>query len=114
MTTRNVSLTTTLEHYVADRVRSGEFQNASEVVRDALRLHKARTEEDAIKLERLNRLIQEGIDAVEAGDYEEVEDLGAWFDALEAEPRRRESPAHWSCAARYLRDTRRERGAVRS
>jgi putative addiction module CopG family antidote len=30
-----------LGEYVEDRVRSGSFQNASEVVRDALRLHKA-------------------------------------------------------------------------
>lgn len=85
MATRNVSLTETLDTYVEDRVRSGEFQNASEVVRDALRLHKARTDDEARKLERFNRLVQEGIDDIEAGRYEEVTDLGAWFDALEAE-----------------------------
>ena len=87
MTTRNVSLTEMLDAYVEDRVRSGAFQNASEVVRDALRLHKARSEEDAHKLERLNRLIQEGIDDLAAGRYEEVEadQLDAWFDKLVAE-----------------------------
>ena len=52
MATRNVSLTAMLDDYVEDRVQSGAFQNASEVVRDALRLHKARTDEDARKLER--------------------------------------------------------------
>jgi antitoxin ParD1/3/4 len=87
MTTRNVSLTGMLDEYVEDRVRSGAFQNASEVVRDALRLHKARTDEDARKLERLNRLIQEGIDDIEAGRSEviEADQLDEWFDKLEAE-----------------------------
>lgn len=85
MTTRNVNLTGMLDAYVEDRVQSGAFQNASEVVRDALRLHKARTEEEARKVERFNRLIQEGIDDFEAGRYEVVTDLDAWFDALEAE-----------------------------
>jgi antitoxin ParD1/3/4 len=35
----NVSFTEKQEHYIAAQVRSGDFQNASEVVRDALRLH---------------------------------------------------------------------------
>jgi len=85
MTTRNVSLTAMLDEYVETRVRSGAFQNASEVVRDALRLHKARAEDEARKEERFNRLVQEGIDDFEAGRYEVVTDLGAWFDDLEAE-----------------------------
>lgn len=88
MTTRNVSLTTMLDDYVEDRVKSGSFQNASEVVRDALRLHKARTDEDIRKLERFNRLVQEGIDDIEAGRYVEVDwdDLDGWLDGL-AEPK---------------------------
>jgi antitoxin ParD1/3/4 len=84
MATRNVSLTSMLNGYVEDRVQSGAFQNASEVVRDALRLHKARTDEDARKLERLTRLIQEGVDDIEAGRYVEVDwdDLDSWLDGL--------------------------------
>lgn len=35
----NVSLTKKQEDYIASQVQSGDFQNASEVVRDALRLH---------------------------------------------------------------------------
>jgi antitoxin ParD1/3/4 len=85
MATRNVNLTVMLDEYVEDRVRSGSFQNASEVVRDALRLHKARTDAEARKEARFRRLVQEGIDDIEAGRYEDVIDLGAWFDALEAE-----------------------------
>ncbi|MEJ0064880.1 MAG: type II toxin-antitoxin system ParD family antitoxin [Caulobacteraceae bacterium] len=87
MATRNVSLTGMLDSYVEDSVRSGAFQNASEVVRDALRLHKARADEDARKLERFKRLVQEGDDDIAAGRSEvvEVDDLDAWFDRLVAE-----------------------------
>jgi putative addiction module CopG family antidote len=35
----NVSFTSKQEKYIADQLQSGDFQNASEVVRDALRLH---------------------------------------------------------------------------
>lgn len=35
----NVSFTKKQEKYIANQIESGDFQNASEVVRDALRLH---------------------------------------------------------------------------
>ncbi len=35
----NVSFTDKQVNYIASQVQSGDFQNASEVVRDALRLH---------------------------------------------------------------------------
>lgn len=35
----NVSLTKKQEEYIANQINSGDFQNASELVRDALRLH---------------------------------------------------------------------------
>ena len=35
----NVSFTTKQEKYIASQIESGDYQNASEVVRDALRLH---------------------------------------------------------------------------
>jgi antitoxin ParD1/3/4 len=87
MATRNVSLTDMLDAYVEDRVRSGTFQNASEVVRDALRLHKARTEAEERKIERFNRLIQEGDDDLAAGRYVDVEidDLDAYLEGLRAQ-----------------------------
>ena len=87
MTTRNVSLTEMLDSYVEDRVQSGAFQNASEVVRDALRLHKARTDEEARKEERFRRLVQEGDDDIAAGRSEviELEHLDDWLDRLVAE-----------------------------
>ena len=35
----NISFTEKQEKYIASQIKSGDFQNASEVVRDALRLH---------------------------------------------------------------------------
>ncbi|MDQ1160781.1 antitoxin ParD1/3/4 [Chryseobacterium sp. SORGH_AS 447] len=35
----NVSFTKKQEQYISNQIESGDFQNASEVVRDALRLH---------------------------------------------------------------------------
>lgn len=35
----NISFTEKQENYIATQVSGGDFQNASEVVRDALRLH---------------------------------------------------------------------------
>lgn len=35
----NISLTKKQESYIASQLESGDFQNASELVRDALRLH---------------------------------------------------------------------------
>jgi antitoxin ParD1/3/4 len=35
----NVSFTDKQEKYIASQIKSGDYQNASEVVRDALRLH---------------------------------------------------------------------------
>ncbi|WP_179009096.1 type II toxin-antitoxin system ParD family antitoxin [Winogradskyella forsetii] len=35
----NISLTKKQEAYIAEQLKSGDFQNASELVRDALRLH---------------------------------------------------------------------------
>lgn len=36
----NVSLTKKQEEYISEQVASGEYQNNSELIRDALRLHK--------------------------------------------------------------------------
>ena len=59
----NVSLGKRWEQYVEEQVRSGLFNNASEVVRDALR----RQEEHLIKFEALKRDIESGIASVQAG-----------------------------------------------
>ena len=61
----NVSLTPELERLVSDKVSSGMYQTASEVIREGLRLIKERDEQ----LETLSRDVRAGFDAVERGDY---------------------------------------------
>ena len=53
MPTRNVVLTTHQEELIETLVESGRYQNASEVLRDGLRLVEQREAEDAGKLKAL-------------------------------------------------------------
>ncbi len=82
MATRNVVLPSQLDSFVEERVRSGAYQNASEVVRAGLRLLKAEEEDHAAKLERLKAAIQVGLDDLDNGRFETIdfEDLDEWMD----------------------------------
>ena len=55
----NVSLTEKQRKYIDDKVKSGDYKNASEVVREALRAHELNHQ----KLEYLRAEIQKGIDS---------------------------------------------------
>ena len=80
----NVSLTPSLEQFVRDRAQSGDYSNASEVVRDALRLLKRLEKERALKLERLRTAVREGDEALARGEFTDV-DGDEELDALFAE-----------------------------
>ncbi len=82
MATRNINLTDALNRFVAEQVASGQFQNASEVVRAGLRALKASQAEHAAKVEALNAAIQAGIDS---GPAIPIEDFGAFLDEIDAE-----------------------------
>ena len=68
MPTRNVVLTEQQAALVEALVRSGRYQNASEVLRDGLRLLQRREDEDRAKLEALRAALDEAEAAVAAGD----------------------------------------------
>jgi antitoxin ParD1/3/4 len=72
MPTRNVHLTEHFDNLIAIGIESGQFSNASEVVREGLRLLEQRQQEDKAKIEWLRGAAQEGIDAIERGDYTTV------------------------------------------
>jgi antitoxin ParD1/3/4 len=82
MPTRNISLTTEQDAFVERIVKAGEYQNASEAVRDALRVLQQRRREDALKLKALRAQINAGIDALERGDFVELDDtdLDGWLE----------------------------------
>ena len=56
----NVSLTKKQEDYIADQVKSGDYQNASELVRAALRLHQVYRSK---MIEDLRKEIQIGLNS---------------------------------------------------
>lgn len=74
MPTRNINLTAEQDAFVQEVVEAGEYQNASEAVRDALRVLQQRRKEDSLKLKVLRAQIKAGTDALERGDFTEVDD----------------------------------------
>jgi len=104
----NVSVTDRLAGYVRKKVKSGRYNNASEVVREALRrmededvraLRLARpTAEDVLsdltaqQVEDIRRRVRVGIDSIQAGEYRECEGregLQRLADGVKARGRRR-------------------------
>jgi antitoxin ParD1/3/4 len=88
MPTRNISLTSEQDAFVEKVVKSGEYQNASEAVRDALRALQQRRQEDALKLKALRMQIKAGVDALERGDFIEIDeaDLDSYLEGLTVAP----------------------------
>ncbi len=73
--TLNVNLTPKLEEMVRQKVAGGLYNNASEVVRDALRLMEAQdrlqaARIDAMKLEVLREDLHEGLNSGAAGELD--------------------------------------------
>jgi antitoxin ParD1/3/4 len=60
MPTRNVNLTDELDHFVLKKVKSGRYENASEVVRAALRTLEREERQYEAKLAALRAAIDEG------------------------------------------------------
>ena len=92
MATRNISLTPEQDAFIEKIVESGEYQNASEAMRDALRALQQRRREDALKLKALRAMIDAGIDDLERGNYTELDEgeLGDYLRTL-ARPRGKRS-----------------------
>jgi antitoxin ParD1/3/4 len=84
MPTRNISLTTEHDAFVEKVVQTGEYQNASEAIRDTLRALQQRRREDALKLKALRLQIKAGVDALERGEFLEVDeaDLETYLEGL--------------------------------
>jgi antitoxin ParD1/3/4 len=88
MPTRNVNLTEHFDRFIESGVTSGRFSNASEVVREGLRLLEQREREDKAKIEWLRGAAKEGFDAADRGDYVTLnseEELGSFLDQIHEE-----------------------------
>jgi antitoxin ParD1/3/4 len=88
MPTRNISLTAEQDAFVQEVVEAGEYQNASEAIRDALRVLQQRRREDSLRLKALRAQIKAGTDALERGDFVEVDDadLDQYLEQLTTSP----------------------------
>jgi antitoxin ParD1/3/4 len=87
MPTRNIVLTEHQSSLVDHLVNSGRYQNASEVLREGLRLVEHREAENASRLQALRAAIQVGIDDIEAGrfkSFDSAESLEAHLKTLAA------------------------------
>ena len=103
----NVSITDQLAGYVRKKVKSGRYNNASEVVRDALRrmededertLRLAKpsaadilTDLTEQQLDEIRRRVRDGIESIEAGrftEYQGREGLRKLADGVKARKRR--------------------------
>src|SRR5438105_3056683 len=74
MPTRNISLTPEQDAFIEKVVKSGEYQNASETVRDALRVLQHSRQEDSLKLKALRLQIKAGVDAIKQGEFVEIDE----------------------------------------
>ena len=88
MPTRNVVLSDHQAGLVEQLVSSGRYQNASDVLREGLRLVERRESEDDLRLAALRKAARTGIADIDAGDYRSFDSakaLGAHLKALTSE-----------------------------
>jgi antitoxin ParD1/3/4 len=67
MPTRNINLTEHLDHFVSRQVASGRYSDASEIVREALRLLEEQEHERKAKLSALRQAAKQGFDEIDQG-----------------------------------------------
>ena len=82
----NVHLTPELETLVQNKVKTGRYNSASEVVREALRLFEERDRIRQLQVRELRKRISEGWASLERGEGVEGEEF---FRALEQEEHKR-------------------------
>ncbi|MDX8524532.1 type II toxin-antitoxin system ParD family antitoxin [Mesorhizobium sp. MSK_1335] len=76
MPTRNVVLTEHLEEVIDRLVKTGRYQNASEVLRDGLRLVEQREAREAAKLVALKEATAIGFHNIEQGRFDDITEDG--------------------------------------
>lgn len=84
MPTRNVVLTNQQHEFVETLVKSGRYQNASEVLREGLRLVERREQEDQARLAALRAAVDLGWADIVTGRYDEIDvaDLDEYLQDL--------------------------------
>jgi antitoxin ParD1/3/4 len=90
--TRNINLTVHFDEFVDRQISTGRYSNASEIVREALRLLETQEEEREAKLRLLRQAAKQGFDELDQGRgivLKNKKALEQFFDDLEAAVRAR-------------------------
>jgi antitoxin ParD1/3/4 len=85
MPTRNINLTDHLDRFIEAEVGSGRYGNASEVVREGLRLIERRKREERAKFRWLRGAVREGLDQIHRGEgveFSSIGDLDRYIDRI--------------------------------
>jgi antitoxin ParD1/3/4 len=69
----NISLTPHLEELIRDKIASGSYNSASEVVREALRLLEQEDQLRALKMQRLRQDLREGLESGASVEFDTQE-----------------------------------------
>jgi antitoxin ParD1/3/4 len=85
-TSLNVSLTPELDQFVQDRVATGRYQTASEVIREGLRLLENQEREREAALAALKAKLKRGAAQADRGEFVDPQDV---LDKIDAMKRRR-------------------------
>ena len=67
MPTRNINLTEHFDRFVQRQISSGRYGNASEIVREALRVLEEQQQERQAKLKALRQAARQGFDEIDQG-----------------------------------------------
>ena len=71
MASRNISLTDHHDDLIEAKIQAGEYANASEVVREGLRLIQERDQELAARVEAIKSRVEVGLEQAARGDFVE-------------------------------------------
>jgi antitoxin ParD1/3/4 len=88
MPTRNVNLTEHFDRFIETGITSGRYSNASEVVREGLRLLEQREQEDKAKIDWLRSAAKEGFDQLDRGEgieFASMDDFDVFIDQIGTE-----------------------------
>ncbi len=85
----NVSLTPELETLVNEKVKSGDYNSASEVVREALRLLKEQDELKRIRRVELRREVMKGVNDIREGRFRTYESGDELAEEIIAEAKKK-------------------------
>lgn len=90
MTMHHITLTPEQDAFIDETLKAGDYHDASEAIRDAIRALQQRRAEDALKLYRLQMAIRQGAAALDRGDDTDVadEDLDSYLGDLGTPDRR--------------------------